>query len=296
MTTARLLNAEFRNWRVFVRTAALDGTPLTFWTDSGGGAIISPTAVARLGLSVVSRKVEGGHDIPAVEAPALAPDFPGIHDMLMVVDMPPYADGADGLLGQAWHADRVFTYDYPRGHLYLGPALTACPDLKSPHTVPLGFQLTADGQRASAFPRIEAVVDGEAWSFLFDTGATLQLSEKAAGLLRDELAPLGGTCFVTESIMAGWSRRHPDWLRITHGDALFGGTLLRVPEVLIAGYRAGPVWFTSRPDANFREFMSQWMDREIHGALGGSLFRYFQIQVDYPKGIATFHRTQGIEN
>jgi hypothetical protein len=53
--TARLLNAEFRNWRVFVRTTARDGTPLTFWTDSGGGTIISPAAAERLGLAVVTR-------------------------------------------------------------------------------------------------------------------------------------------------------------------------------------------------------------------------------------------------
>jgi hypothetical protein len=295
MAVVRRLNAEFRNWRVFVRTTALDGTPLTFWTDSGGGAIISPTVVERLGLAVISREVQGGRVIPAVAAPALAPDFPAIPDLLFVADLPPYADGADGLLGQAWHAGRVFTYDYPRKRLYLGPALSAGHDVGAPHTVPLGFRLTDDGQRANAFPRIEAVVDGEAWSFLFDTGATLQLTEETATLLQGELAPLGGTCFVAESIMALWARRHPDWLCIAHGDALLDGTLLRVPEVLIAGYRAGPVWFTSRPDTNFREFMSPWMDREIHGALGGSLFRYFQIQVDYPKAIATFHRTQGIE-
>lgn len=47
-------------------------------------------------------------------------------------------------------------------------------------------------------------------------------------------------------------------------------SMIEVPTVLVAGYSAGPL-FTRRPDKNFHEFMSQWMDRKVDGALGGVL-------------------------
>jgi hypothetical protein len=45
-----------------------------------------------------------------------------------------------------------------------------------------------------------------------------------------------------------------------------------------------------RPDRNFHEYMSQWTDRRIEGALGGSALRYFRVVVDYPNAIAIFDR------
>ena len=66
--------------------------------------------------------------------------------------------------------------------------------------------------------------------------------------------------------------------------------MIQVPSVQIAGYNAGPVWFVRRPDRNFHEFMSQWMDRRIDGALGGSLLKYFAVTVDYPNAVAYFRR------
>lgn len=279
------LDAVFRADRVFIRTASRNGIPLMFWTDSGGGALMSREAVRRLGLVERPRELDGEVYPAAVDAPELEPPFPPIPGILMVDDLPSYCEGADGLLGQAWHADRVWTYDYPHGRLYEGPALA-----HDGRTVALGFQTDDAGRRTNAFPRIDATVDGETWSFLFDTGATLSLTEEARARLEGEVAPLGGTCFATASLIERWTARHPEWLMVPHADALLGGSLLRVPAVTIAGYEVGPVWFTSRPDQNFHTFMSQWMDTQIHGALGGSLFRYFQIQVDYPKALATFHR------
>jgi hypothetical protein len=36
--------------------------------------------------------------------------------------------------------------------------------------------------------------------------------------------------------------------------------------------------------------MSEFMDHPIDGALGGSLFKYFRILVDYPLKFAVFER------
>jgi hypothetical protein len=45
-----------------------------------------------------------------------------------------------------------------------------------------------------------------------------------------------------------------------------------------------------RPDRSFHEFMSQWMDRRVDGALGGSVLGRFRVTLDYPAGLATFER------
>jgi hypothetical protein len=79
---------------------------------------------------------------------------------------------------------------------------------------------------------------------------------------------------------------------VENADGVSGSTMIEVPIVTVAGYQVGPVWFTARPDKQFDEWMSQWMDKKIHGALGGSIFQYFQITVDYPNAMAYFEKDQ----
>jgi hypothetical protein len=45
--------------------------------------------------------------------------------------------------------------------------------------------------------------------------------------------------------------------------------------------------------SNFRKWMSQWMDRPVEGALGGSALRYFRVTVDYPNAVAVFEQAGG---
>jgi len=66
--------------------------------------------------------------------------------------------------------------------------------------------------------------------------------------------------------------------------------MIEVPALTVAGFTVGPVWFTARPDRAFTEYMSQWMDRRVVGALGGSALQYFRVTVDYPNRRATFAR------
>ena len=40
-------------------------------------------------------------------------------------------------------------------------------------------------------------------------------------------------------------------------------------------HTVGPVWFAKRKEENFTQFMSKWMDKTIHGAIGGSCFQYY---------------------
>jgi hypothetical protein len=74
---------------------------------------------------------------------------------------------------------------------------------------------------------------------------------------------------------------------IEHGDGIAGGRLIEVPEVEIAGWRIGPVWFTERQDASFVG-MSRYTDQPVTGAAGGNIFQHFRMTLDYPAGVAWF--------
>lgn len=50
------------------------------------------------------------------------------------------------------------------------------------------------------------------------------------------------------------------------------------------------MWFTRRADQNFHRYMSQFMDKQIEGALGGSALHYFRVTVDYPRAVAIFEK------
>ena len=77
---------------------------------------------------------------------------------------------------------------------------------------------------------------------------------------------------------------------IAGADAPFDEAMIQVSTVEIAGQQVGPVWFVRRADRNFHEGMPRLVDVRSDGALGGSLFRYFCITVDYPRETAHFAR------
>lgn len=291
------LPARFVADRVFVLGITSKGDTLGFYTDTGGGAnMLDPAVARRLGLPLDS-VIQGGDTIrlspwpvPAgpgtLPAPSAVAPFDG---KLMLRPMQPGL-GEHGFLGRTWFATRVWRFDYPKGELWLLPAETS-PRAGS-HTVPLGFQVDSAGQRTTHFPRIEAVVDNDTLQFLFDTGATLFPADSARPLLGDPREPAIGASFITDEVFRRWRSRHPDWPVVQRGERTTGAALIRAANVRVAGQDTGPVWFTVRPDRSFHQFMAQWMDRKLDGALGGSAFRNFRITIDYPNATATFEREE----
>lgn len=298
------LPAVFYGDRIFVTPRTPEGETLHLYTDTGGGLFLQELAVERLGLPV--REVtRDGNTVRLAPLPELAPDtwippvpgeddpsFPGVDGLLYVIPAGQTVSGVgDGMLGQAWFGDRVWTFDYPGKRLFHHPASGAPQD--PVHTVPLGFKTDGDGRRVTHFPSLEATIDRETLPFLLDTGAMVHLSEAARAALDDGEPATRATSFITESVFERWRRRHSDWPVIEDADRIVSGEpMIRVPEVTIAGHTVGPVWFTRRPDRNFHQFMAQMMDREVEGALGGSFFRHFVLTVDYPGARATFRRPE----
>jgi hypothetical protein len=284
--------------RFFVTPMSKTGQPLNLFTDTGGGLFLNEAAVKRLaipkeGAGEGTARVEFVH-LPAFQAEASVP--PPLGNSGQVFIMPERAarhaptDGIDGLLGQAWFSGRVWTFDYPGRRLLWRPAGDV-PAVEASHRVSLGFKKDKDGKREADFPRIAATIDGQQLDLLFDTGATVTLSPKALEKLADKGPAARATSFITTTIFDRWRQKHPDWRVIEEADlGVMGQPMIEVPSITVAGYTVGPVWFTRRPDENFHEFMSQWMDKQVEGALGGSALKFFRVTVDYPNAVAVFEK------
>ena len=108
-------------------------------------------------------------------------------------------------------------------------------------------------------------------------------------LLGDDLPLQRGASFLVRSVFEKWHQKHPEW-RSFDMKTLTGGAMIEVPEVVIGGYKVGPVWFTVQSDVGFQEVMKPLMDKPIVGALGGSALHYFRLTVDWPNAIAVFDR------
>lgn len=283
--------------RFFVVPVTASGKTLRLYTDSGGGLFLLAGAAKNLGLPSQTAG-EGQEKMAVAELPAFRPDASippplangGRLPLLPDEQVRQGLDPMDGMLGQAWFSGRVWTWDYPAKRL-LWRADGKLPEVATDHRVTLGFKSGKDGERLADFPRIAATLDGETLDLLFDTGATVSLSPEALAKLDDHGPAMRGTSFIAAVHFDGWRQKHPDWRVIESADLnMKGEPMIEVPAVTVAGYTVGPVWFTRRPDPSFHKFMSQFMDRQVEGALGGSALRFFRVTVDYPHAVAVFER------
>ncbi|MEO8030651.1 MAG: hypothetical protein ABJC74_02205 [Gemmatimonadota bacterium] len=301
---ARSLPVDYMDGRYFVRWSLKGGDTLRMYLDTGGPRDhLTAGAVQRLGL--IREVKQLGPDsvswvrLPAAIATQLVPSlrsnnyledstrtWPPESARLMAYF--PKEDGfgserdrVDGILGPDWFGGRVWTLDYAGRKLWYheNGATTSVP---AACWVPLGFQLDSAGRRSSNFPRITAVVDGDSVDFLLDTGAMTVLSDAARRATNQPTGKIVAASFIIHSRFERWRAGHPDWLVVENADIRYHNRMIRVPSIEVGGQRQGPVWFSERPDAAFHNFMSQWMDRQIDGALGGSAWRDVVVVLDYP--------------
>lgn len=281
--------ARFEANRVFVDVAVHGGDTLRLYTDTGGGLFIYGNAADRINWQDSAGVILGSL--------AIDKDFPeplGTSDHRIPI-FRNSEDGNreyDGMLGQAWFANRIWTFDYPSQKLLIHPVAPLLePEIQ---TLQLGFLTDSTGARLLSFPRISVLVDGDTLDMLFDTGATVHPGAETLQYLGIASPVARATSFITSEVLNRWRVRHPDWRLIQNADERVSGMrMILVPEVLFGDLIVGPVWFTERPDANFHNYMSQWMDRRVDGALGGNVFGFFKITLDYPAAVAHFVRANG---
>lgn len=303
--------------RWFVRPVTAAGDTLELYTDSGGGFTFVVREALAPGAPLAAAEVLPGGDslftTTWAAARVVAP-FPAPLGGPAGTPAPPVTTGSraafrrltgaiggrDGFLGNLWFAGRVWTFDYPTRTLTLlpastppaplGPAPAGGPDAGG-RTIPLYFRNPPAGGDAPWHPRVQVLVDGDTLDLLFDTGATAVWTDSARRAVGDGEPAVRAASFIRQGVFDRWHRRHPDWRVVARGDTgLRAADLIEVPTVTVAGLAAGPVWFSTRRDAAFREYMAQFMDRPVDGALGGSALRYFRVTVDYPNRRATFVR------
>jgi len=298
---AQDLPAQFEHDRIHLTVTAPDQSSVRFYTDSGGGwNAVGKTAFERLRLQAVGQ-VEGPRDkLDVVEFPAWVTragipvpvaDEPWLQGRLAVVPDQEIL-GDDGFLGTRWFAGRVWKIDYPRQSFSVLQKYTPTAD---DHPAALGFATDENGKRALDFPRVTIVVDGKPIDVLLDTGATAKLSEGAAAAFQLKPGEMVGASYIIKSIFDEWHKGHSNWRVIEGAETVIPGRalpMIEVPEVSLAGVTFGPVWFTQRPDANF-ERMSDSMDEQVHGAIGGSGLKYLRVVLDYPGAMAYVQKPAG---
>jgi hypothetical protein len=267
----------------YVRPRTTTGVSLLFYVDSGGGGpfLFSDTA-NRFGISgdgtaelTFACDAWIPNDIPLSVVPASIRSEAG-----------PIGN-IDGFLGGRWLDGKTWTWDYPQRQLWLRAAGDV-PSVAPEHIATLHYQ-TLNGEHATGFARIEAAIDGTTYSLLLDTGAITQVTAAAQKAGAFPSAPFAAS-FISKSIADRWHAAHPDWPYIPGAESQTDAAMIQVPEVTVGGYTVGPAWFTVRPDKNFSQFMSQYMDAPVVGALGGSVLKNFRLTVDYRAERAYFER------
>lgn len=298
-----VIPTRYDEHRFYVTPITASGDTLAFILDSGlDGDFLSADVVARLRLPRVP-VVQGADTLWLAILPELAPAAAipapdtaaplGARFLIMplagqglLIARP----GDAGVLGSPWLARRVWTFDYPGRRLLLHPPGGARPQIPAAHQVALGFATDAQGRRTSGFPRLRVRIDGDSLDMLFDTGATMNVTDSARVALADGRPSRRAGSFIVASVFERWRRHHPEWRVVERAETPTGFAMIEVPVMEIGGYPVGPVWFTARRDNDYHRSMDRFMDRPVVGSLGGSALHFFAVTVDYPRAVASFAR------
>jgi hypothetical protein len=287
--------------RFYALPVTQNNVTLVLFTDSAGSIFLNTDLVAKLGLATETVKNESGRELTLASLPSFKPNasiplpLGSAYDGRLFVFPPrqypaPFvSEPRDGMLGQQWFAERVWTFDYP-GKTLLWRAPNDLPAHDKAHEVQLWFKANASGKRINNFARIQIEVDGEPVDFVLDTGATNILSDEVLKQIGDRQAAERATSFLVQSVYDKWHAKHPEWKVLENIKTLTGSSMIEAPQVKIGGFTVGPVWFTVQPDAGFQGVMGSLTDKRVSGALGGSALHYFRMTVDWPNALAVFER------
>lgn len=284
----------------------IDGQTLRLMVDTGGGGgsglyWLAGASAKRLHLAEATCVV-GGTRMTVAKLPAFKPDrglpppdSPCGRVVLVIPQVEPGGFDGDGQLGGGYLPGHVWTFDYPAQRLSLeGSGWRPDP---SAHATALGFPRDSQGHLETGFARVTIRVDGQPLDMLLDTGATAHptaAGKKASGT--PTMNGYGVTSFIAKSMVDRWHKAHPDWRVVEDGDDLRPSRpsrIIEVPQVEVAGWKVGPVWFTEQPDRAYHDYMASMMDKPVEGALGANVFRHFVMTIDYPGAKAYFRCATG---
>ncbi len=308
--TDRVIPTRYSVDRFFATAVLSRGDTAVLFTDTGSGTFVWDAYIPYLELTVKdtitnARGVKTGlTPFPVFRADASLPTAitqtpQGTGLLVYPVDW--HAQNnfvawigreSQGQLGSNWFNGRVWTLDYPNRRLVLRGRSSAN-DGEPGREQPFYFNTDSAGRRIGHSGSVDVVIDGDTVAMLMDTGATVWLSSAALARVGD-----GGPSERSSTHLPNWMfvrlrERHPDWPVVERADLWYGLSLIRVPNVSIAGYEVGPTWFsvlrgpstppTAAPNA------PAWA-RRSGGTVGGSLLKHFVVTLDYPRGVVRFYK------
>lgn len=287
--------AAYEAGHFYVLAAMSAGEPLRLLVDTGGAGgsglfALKASVVKRLGWEA-RPCTSFGEGLLLVDAPRLAHSLPSpsratpCHATTLVVpDENLGGENFDGILGAGYLPGQTWTFDYPHQQLWREASDWA--PTHAQHETAMELPHDRDGH-PSGLPRIHLRIDGEDLPMLLDTGATAKPT--AAGETASGVATVHGvgvTSYAPRGLIDRWHARHPDWPLIENGDDLLShARLIRVPDVEIAGWLTGPVWFTERPDRNI-DGLGNYMSGPVRGSAGANIYQHFVMTLDYRNGKA----------
>jgi hypothetical protein len=295
------------NGRFYIKIPTVSGDTILGFCDTGGGYnAIYPVTVSRLHLEnkILEADINGEkiRYIPATDIIASrnipAPYIQAYYQKYINVPFFEIAEDnaeskiitsyipQDIFLGQFFFIEHGWTFDYQKGRLFINTPLSA--DVNNKNIQPLGFKKDMSGRKRFGHPSMKVEIDGQVIDVLFDSGASILLSKNTQTMLQSGSKSIGGS-FIAKSIFDGWRQRHPEWNYIEKGEAT-GADMIQVPQVTVGGTTAGPVWFAKRPDEAWSRGMIGSMDKVVKGAVGGSLFQYYIVTIDYNSELALFEK------
>jgi hypothetical protein len=290
-----VLPSQYDQDRFFVVPVIAGGEAIRLLTDTGGGILIFEDAASRLKLPISGVTLAGYKGLatkfPTFEAGKEVP-IPKSEGDVIPIAPPPVrmslswlTQDIDGILGQGWFADRVWTFDYP-GHKLTFHGEGKAPSSEKAHRMKMGFRKSEEGRQATRFPRIQVAIAGQALDVLLATGASVAVTADALKSIDDGGPAIRATSLISTSIFDQWKKDHPEWRVVSNAEEGSGEPMILVPELTIAGLPVTQVWFTRRPDNNFSEHFSKWTDKPVVAAIGGNVLKGFRVVLDYPNSIA----------
>ncbi len=299
--------------RFYIKMAVTSGDTALAFGDSGGGISMMPAPVAdkfkldskvHLGLlrGLMPFRYICFSDI--VSDPHMPPPYPlrsfvirRLFSRITVPTLfvPPMDDEVkfimksmpfDIFLGQNFFMGKAWTIDYENQQVWVNTRI-ATSEIGKPGVQHIGFKKNKNKENVNGHASFFIEVDGEIIEVLFDTGATIVLSEKGKKLLKTNRKTISGS-FIAASVFDKWQQKHPDWKCYPKSD--MNSDIIEVPKISIGGNEVGPVLFAKRNDEVWSQGMIQTMDTVVKGAIGGSALKYLKVMIDYNTDLIKFEK------
>lgn len=251
------------------------------WLDTGGGGMILTQKLAdALGLKPTSGGFKADGDnlaslpVPDVELGGSAVKLTD-PNAFVVLSSATKLQNTDADMGIPVRALRGYdvVFDYPAGRF----SLATSGGKHSGTEVPVHIG-------DAGMPTVTVQVDGKAYGVLLDTGGT--------------------SVMLSQDAMQGWIVDHKDWPRLDgawgRGNMALGKFESKLYMLDIGQVSWGPfglehVIAVSRPAGIYEKSMTQLTGAPIVGSLGGNVFQYFRMDIDYPKGKLYLTQAKGVK-